>query len=95
MADRLQQPDYSPGFVQIFLNGHSGLVGSPGRALPAPKGDCVCSRDAHVWAWNSAVKWGFSLLFPIVIAVIGMKAEHLYLLLVAGVAAAALGTSDF
>lgn len=91
MVDRLQ-PTLLTDF---FLNGHSGIVGSPGRALPAPKGDCVCSRDAHVWAWNNNAMWGFSLLFPIAIAVIGMKAEHLCLLLVFGVAVAGLDTSNF
>lgn len=53
------------------------------------------SRDAHMWAWNHAAKRGFSLLFPIAIAVIDMMAEHLCLLLVAGVAVAALDTSNF
>lgn len=47
-----------------------------------------------MWAWNSAPKRGFSLLFPIAIVVIGMKAQHPYLLLAVGVAVAALDTSN-
>lgn len=55
----------------------------------------MLSRDAHVWTWNNTAKRGFSLLFPIAVAVIDTKAEHLCLLLVAGVAVAALDTSNF
>lgn len=87
--------DYIPGFIQFFEHSHWGLVGSPKETLPDPKGDSVCSRDAHVWAWNRATKWGFPLLFPIAIAVVGTKAEHVCLLLVSGVTVAALDIRNF